>query len=216
MSETSHSEEVDQPTEASIAAARKDEALRLIGAAIAERTASMQETAELATPHGRARRHWMLATRNVHPSRAAEVAAIISSGDSQIDQLLAVGDIVGALRAVDRLTDKLRHSGFNGPKPEVPQSMLWRPEIDALGWAPEIPALFNDQGGLLKKGQQITWLDWWGVEIDGIRHTHEEVRRRAGATSIAIVTRAEVERQAQTDFVIRERLRRIDAHQKRA
>jgi hypothetical protein len=70
------------------------------------------------------------------------------------------------------------------------------------------------RGGLVAPWMKITWVDWWTVEVDGVAHSHEGIRARAGVRGQPIPTRPEVEKQAETDPAIREILRRIDAHKK--
>ena len=169
------------------------------------------QNAELAI--GRQRRHWKIATRDVHPSQVPEAKAVIIGGDNEIEQLVGAGDIEGALRAVDSVTNKLRYGGFTAPKPEQHQSEIWEKELKACEWQRDFDALFDDARGLLKKGEKITYLDWWTIEVDGVPHLHEELRRRTGART-PVITRAEVEKIAEGDLVIREMLRRSDAHRK--
>jgi hypothetical protein len=188
-----------------------------IDAAIKARAAKLQEQVELATVHGRARRHWGISTRNAHPSRVPEIVAIISGGEDRIDQLVAAGNIEEALRAVDRVTAKLRNSGFSEARLAPLQSEIWAHDLKLLGYLPACAGvLFNTAGGIVRwPDSQIEQIDWWHIRIDGKIFTHEELLRRAGVRG-RVPTRPEVEKQAETDPTIRAILRRIDEHQKRS
>jgi hypothetical protein len=208
--DNSHLTPIDPAIEAAATAA-KAEALDRIDKAIEARAAKTQEAFELSTPHGRMRRHWPAVTRAAHPTQVGKLVALLDSGEDKIDQLVKAVRIDEALREADRVTDKIRYGGFTTAKPVPLQSEVRARELNFFGYQGVFGRLFNTAGGLVKwPDSQIERIDWWTIRIDGKDYSHEELCRQAGVRH-SIPTRKEIERLAETDFEVREILRRIDA-----